>query len=35
MQRRALAVQGHVAWESDAAGTRFLLWLPLVRAERP
>ncbi|EJL94432.1 signal transduction histidine kinase [Herbaspirillum sp. CF444] len=30
-QRRAKAVDGAVAWASDAGGTRFTLWLPLVR----
>src|SRR5450830_230412 len=30
-QRRAKAVDGRVSWSSDAGGTRFTLWLPLVR----
>ncbi|WP_050478314.1 sensor histidine kinase [Herbaspirillum rhizosphaerae] len=30
-QRRARAVDGTVAWDSDAGGTRFTLWLPLAR----
>jgi signal transduction histidine kinase len=31
-QRRALAIGGHVSWESGNAGTRMVLWLPLERA---
>jgi signal transduction histidine kinase len=31
-QRRALAIGGHVSWESGNAGTRLVLWLPLERA---
>jgi signal transduction histidine kinase len=31
-QRRAQAVAGSVSWASSAAGTRFMLWLPLQRA---
>lgn len=37
-QRRALAIGGHVSWESGNAGTRLVLWLPLERTvgvERP
>ncbi|MGC1174184.1 sensor histidine kinase [Polaromonas sp.] len=30
-QRRALAIDGTVAWTSGPAGTRFTLWLPLQR----
>ncbi|MGV2293435.1 sensor histidine kinase [Trinickia sp. YCB016] len=30
-QRRAQAVGGTVSWHSGAAGTRFVLWLPLAR----
>jgi signal transduction histidine kinase len=31
-QRRAQAIGGSVSWDSDTAGTRFTLWLPLRRA---
>ena len=34
-QRRAKAVDGTVSWASDAGGTRFTLWLPLVRKTTP
>jgi len=34
-QRRAKAVDGAVSWASDANGTRFTLWLPLVRKTMP
>ncbi|MFL9876958.1 sensor histidine kinase [Herbaspirillum rhizosphaerae] len=34
-QRRAKAVDGRVSWASDADGTRFTLWLPLVRKTMP
>lgn len=30
-QRRAASVDGKIDWHSDAAGTRFTLWLPLHR----
>jgi signal transduction histidine kinase len=30
-RRRAASVDGNITWQSDAAGTRFTLWLPLVR----
>lgn len=30
-QRRAMAVDGKVSWESGATGTKFVLWLPLAR----
>ncbi|MYM30716.1 sensor histidine kinase [Duganella sp. CY15W] len=30
-QRRAASVDGHVRWQSSAAGTLFTLWLPVVR----
>jgi signal transduction histidine kinase len=30
-QRRALAIGGTVRWESGSEGTRFTLWLPLLR----
>lgn len=30
-QRRAASVNGHVRWQSSAAGTVFTLWLPVVR----
>jgi signal transduction histidine kinase len=31
-QRRAQAIEGRVTWHSDATGTVFSLWLPLVRS---
>jgi signal transduction histidine kinase len=30
-QRRAQEIGGSVSWEAGAAGTRFVLWLPLER----
>jgi len=30
-QRRAQEIGGTVSWEAGAAGTRFVLWLPLER----
>ena len=30
-QRRAQSINGNVNWMSDSSGTRFILWLPLLR----
>lgn len=34
-QRRAQTLNGTVAWKSGPNGTRFTLWLPLVRDGHP